>query len=240
MARRMSIYSSAAISISSMIKVENLRVEYHNTGKLALAGVSFGVQKGELAAILGPSGCGKTTLLNVIGGLLSKKEIRSEGSVVFGKNKIRIAMVFQTPNLLPWRNIYGNIAFGLEMQGFPEDVVRQRVEEMISLVRLSGYEKYFPHQLSLGMKQRVNFARAMAVMPDVLVLDEPFASLDKENKARIRESFSRIIREMKMTSIFVTHDKEEAEMLADKIIILSESPAKVAEIRKGDHKAEVL
>ena len=221
-----------------MVKIENLNVKYHNTGKEALAGVSFSIEKGEIVAILGPSGCGKTTLLNVIAGILARKDADISGKVSHLDNGNAISMVFQTPCLLPWRGVHDNVIFGLEIRKKIDKETDRAVDNIIRIVGLSGYEDYYPAQLSLGMQQRVNFARAVITHPDLLILDEPFASLDQDNKEKIRVDFLKILKEKKITSVFVTHDKDEARVLADKVVILTASPARVEKIiNRADYES---
>lgn len=222
-----------------MIEITNLYAKYNNTDKIALEGISFSVQKGELAAILGVSGSGKTTLLNIIGGIISQSnEIELKGSIEMGdhKNKPNINMVFQDPTLLPWRKVAENISYGLEIKKNSQKVISEKVKDAIELVGLIGSENYYPHELSLGMQQRVNFARALVCEPDILLLDEPFSALDIKTKKKIQEEFLKIIKKKQITCIFVTHDPEEAFFMADKIIIFTKSPAKIKQIIDNKNK----
>ena len=171
---------------------------------------------------MGPSGCGKTTLLKAIADLFESNEIFQKGELILKKNA-NIRIVFQESNLLPWRNVLRNVAFGLETQRIEERVAIKRASFSLSLVGLTKYENYFPHQLSLGMKQRVNFARAITCEPDILLLDEPFSALDTVTKEEIIREFKKIIKEKNITTIFVTHNEIEAKMLSDKIITLGEN-----------------
>jgi NitT/TauT family transport system ATP-binding protein len=232
-----------------MIEIKDLYVKYYNNNKIALNGISFSVQKGELVAILGPSGVGKTTLLNLIGGIISSsKEVEIKGSVILGekKEKLNINMVFQSPTLLPWRKVAGNISYGLETKKIPKEIIDEKAKEAIVLVGLEGAENYYPHELSLGMQQRVNFARALVCEPDILLLDEPFSSLDIKTKNKIQEEFLKIIKEKHITVIFVTHNPEEAFFMADKIVVFTKSPAKIKTIidnkdkKKPENMAEHL
>lgn len=209
-----------------MITIKELTITYKETGREALRSVSFAVQPGERVAILGPSGCGKTTLLHAIAGLL-EDEAAQVGSIKIAKG-VRMGMVFQRPTLLPWRTVTENIAYGNTVSGTPRDRSMERT--LVAMVGLSGVEKNYPHQLSLGMQQRVNFARALARRPDVLLMDEPFTGLDVGTKKGIQEEFKRILEERHMTTVFVTHSLSEASFLADRIVILSAGPGMVKAI----------
>jgi NitT/TauT family transport system ATP-binding protein len=183
-------------------------------------------------AILGPSGCGKSTTLNVIAGLLKEKEAEISGEIIWykEKNKPIIRMVFQEATLLPWRSVEKNIAFGLEIQKLSKEEIARKVQEMIQVVGLSDFAKSYPHQLSIGMQQRVNFARALVCEPDLLLLDEPFSALDNETKKIIQKEFSRILKEKNITSIFVTHNIEEVIAMATMAVVLSKGPSTVLRV----------
>ncbi|WP_202318827.1 ABC transporter ATP-binding protein [Archaeoglobus neptunius] len=180
-----------------------------------LNGVSFLVEEGEFICLLGESGCGKTTILKIIAGL----EEADEGNIIF-EGGSRIGFVFQDDRLLPWRTVYGNILFALKAAG-----TGGSVEDIINLVGLRGFENYYPKQLSGGMKQKVGIARALAVNPDVLLMDEPFASLDARTRERMQEELLKIVSGKSV--IFVTHSIDEAIYLADKIVVLSPRPSRV-------------
>ena len=160
-----------------LIEVKNLTVSFKNNKNTTdvLRNISFGVKKGEFVAIVGPSGCGKTTLLNCLDGLLTQTSgvIKISDKKVNGPGKDR-AFVFQDATLLPWRNVMGNIALGAEMFGFNKKLINEKSNELMKLVHLQDFKNFYPHQLSGGMKQRVNLARALAVDPQILLLDEPF------------------------------------------------------------------
>lgn len=222
-----------------MLEIKNLYVKYHNTGKVALRDVSFFVNKGEIAAILGPSGAGKTTLINVVAGLIKdgiEVEIKGQITINGGQKGTVVNTVFQEPTLLPWRTVVGNIVYGLEIKKESKESIEAKVKKMIEMVGLKNSENYYPYQLSLGMQQRANFARALICDPDVLLLDEPFSALDIKTKKKIQEEFSKIIKEKQITSIFVTHSPDEAFFMADKIIAFSKSPAEIKKII--DNKAK--
>ncbi len=188
--------------------------------------VSFGVEQGQMVALLGPSGSGKTTILRMIAGL----EQQSEGNVIIdGRNVNRvpagdrgIGFVFQSYALFRYMNVYDNIAFGLKVQKKGRDEIDQRVTELIHLIGLDGFEKRYPNQLSGGQRQRVAFARAIAPGPKLLLLDEPFAAIDAKIRIELRRWLKQMIRQVGITSIFVTHDQDEAVEVADEILVINE------------------
>lgn len=192
----------------------------------AVSHVSMGVEKGELIALLGPSGSGKTTLLRMIAGLDSP----TEGELFIDGKKVndlspadrRIGFVFQSYALFRYMNVFDNVAFGLKVQKKPDDEIRRRVDELLELTGLSEFRSRYPNQLSGGQRQRVAFARALATEPALLLLDEPFAAIDVKVRKELRRWLREMIREVGVTSIFVTHDQEEAVDMADRIAILKD------------------
>jgi NitT/TauT family transport system ATP-binding protein len=181
--------------------------------------LSIEIERGEFVAIVGPSGCGKTTLLNLLSGFLKPTSgvIRREGSA---------RMVYQSDGLFPWLNVAENIALGLRnIKGERERAAQ--LKDLLSLIRLDGFAEHYPHQLSGGMRQRVELARALAGQADVLLMDEPFSSLDYQTRLRMRRMLVRVLTERPRTVVFVTHDIEEAAQLADRILVLSERPARL-------------
>jgi ABC-type nitrate/sulfonate/bicarbonate transport system ATPase subunit len=181
--------------------------------------ISLNIRHGEFVAVVGPSGCGKTTLLN----LLSGYDQPSSGVI---SREGRVRMVYQQDGLFPWLTVAENIALGLRHIGNEKDRGRQ-VGEMISLIRLRGFENHYPHQLSGGMRQRVELARALAGDSDILLLDEPFSALDYLTRLRMRQELAQLLRERPRTVALVTHDIEEAAQLADRVIVLTERPAQI-------------
>ncbi|SDB03508.1 ABC transporter ATP-binding protein [Eubacterium oxidoreducens] len=185
--------------------------------------VSFGIEKGSLVALLGPSGSGKTTILRMLAGLEhpDSGEIYIDGKLVNNvpAAKRGIGFVFQNYALFRYMTVYENIAFGLELRKVPKKQIKERVKELLELTGLSGMEKRYPNQLSGGQRQRVAFARALAPQPDVLLLDEPFAAIDAKVRQELRSWLKDMIKKVGITSIFVTHDQEEALEVSDQIIV---------------------
>ena len=185
--------------------------------------VSFGIEKGKLFALLGPSGSGKTTLLRMIAGLENPNsgDIFIDGKRVndIPASKRGIGFVFQNYALFRYMTVFDNVAFGLELQKMPKKQIKERVKELLELTGLSGMEKRYPNQLSGGQRQRVAFARALAPNPQVLLLDEPFAAIDAKVRTELRSWLKEMVEKLGITSIFVTHDQDEAVEVADEIII---------------------
>jgi ABC-type nitrate/sulfonate/bicarbonate transport system ATPase subunit len=202
-----------------MIKVENLSVCYKNSYKPVLFGLNLSIKKGDTVAIIGPSGCGKTTLLNVIAGLITKKEAEVTGKI---HSSGTVRYVFQEPRLLPWQTALENVSFGLEAEGTRKDQAHLVAQGYLEMVGLSEYKGYYPNQLSGGMKQRINFARAIATAPEVILLDEPFSSLDQETAMMIKKEFKTIIRRLNITALYVTHQVSEAEEFSDRVLTLKD------------------
>jgi NitT/TauT family transport system ATP-binding protein len=199
---------------------------------LALSDVSVAVEEGEFAAIVGPSGCGKTTLLNIVAGLLPYDEgaVAIDGKKVTGPGVDR-AVVFQHSSLLPWRSILGNIRYGMEMQKrFDEATMQQRAQDFLKMVGLTGFERHYPRELSGGMQQRVNLARALAADPQVLLMDEPFAALDAQTREFMQAELLKIWSQARKTVLFITHQINEAVYLADRVVVMSARPGRVKDV----------
>jgi NitT/TauT family transport system ATP-binding protein len=194
-----------------------------------LEGVSFDVAEGEFVCLVGPSGCGKSTLLNVAGGFAtpSRGEVLVDGAPVRGPDRRRI-FIFQEGAAFPWRTVAENVAFGVG--ALPADERARTVQEYVDLVGLTGFEGAYPRELSGGMRQRVELARALAARPDVLYMDEPFGALDYLTRFQLRAELVRIWQQRRKTILFVTHDVEEAVQLADRVVILSQRPARLVDV----------
>jgi NitT/TauT family transport system ATP-binding protein len=223
----------------AQIEIRDLRIEYQKPKSdetfVAVDNVSLDVAEGEFITIVGSSGCGKSTLLLTIAGLVqaSGGAITISGKEVAGPGPDR-AMVFQDASLLPWRSILGNVRFGLEMQRWKKDDLTERALRYIRMVGLGNFADYHPHQLSGGMRQRVNIARALAVDPDVLLMDEPFGALDAQTREVMGGELLRIWERDKKTALFVTHDIDEAIFLADRVVVMGRNPGHIKEIVKID------
>lgn len=217
-----------------VIEVEGLRKAY-GEGEDALTvfeGLSFDVDPGEFVVVVGPSGCGKSTLLGVIDGLIEPTagEVRIGGEPVTGP-RTDVAMVFQSFQLLPWRTVRDNVAIGLEIQGVPERERYARADEWIETVGLAEFAEAYPEELSGGMRQRVGLARALAVDPSILLMDEPFGALDAQTRDRLQAELLQLWEQRESTVVFVTHDVDEAIFLADQVLVMSSKPADfVAEV----------
>jgi len=193
--------------------------------------VNVSVGEREIITIVGPSGCGKTTLLRCIDGLLpyEEGEIRIEHELVTAPLP-GVAMVFQHFGLFPWKTVWDNVAYGLRLSGAQKNEIAIRVPKYISLAGLAGFERAFPYQLSGGMQQRCGLARALAVEPSVLLMDEPFASVDAQTREILQFELMRIWESRPTTMVFVTHSIEEAVLMGDRVVVLRGRPSKVSEI----------
>ena len=193
--------------------------------------IDLSVAEGEFVSLVGPSGCGKTTLLKMIAGLIRHDDggIRIRGTEVTGIPE-RIGFVFQEPGLLPWRPVERNVELALEALGLSAAQKKERVTRYLEMTGLGKFASYPPYQLSGGMQQRVGLARALAVEPEVLFMDEPFGALDALTRARLQEELARIVERTRTTAVFVTHDVDEAIFLSDRVVVLSARPGRVQEI----------
>lgn len=195
-----------------------------------LEDINLSINEEEFVALVGPSGCGKSTLLNIAAGLLKPTSGTVKFTEASGSHEPRLSIVFQETGLFPWRNVYDNIAFGLETANTPAAERDSRIKHYIELVGLKGFEKAFPHQLSGGMRQRVGIARALAIEPDLLLMDEPFSALDAQTRTIMQEELVTLWEKTHLTTLYVTHNIEEAVMLADRVVLLSRRPGKVSKI----------
>lgn len=218
----------------------DVAIEFTSVGKAFPAGrsstapvhvlddINLSVRKNEIVCILGPSGCGKSTLLNCAAGLEAYEgSIRINGELV-QEPRPDVAVVFQAPHLLPWRNVLKNTQYGLELRrDIPRSQWPELIKEAVRVVGLSAVMNRYPRQLSGGMQQRVNIARALAVKPEVMLMDEPFGALDALTKERMQEELQRIVAEEQLTVVFITHDIGEAIYLGDRVVVMSTNPGRV-------------
>lgn len=204
---------------------------YSGEEVIALGNISFDIAEGEFVSILGPSGCGKTTVLNIVAGFVGATggSVSVGGREVTGPGPDR-GVVFQSHALFPWKTVAGNVGFGLRMQGIPRAERERRAAEMLQLVGLGGFESKYPHELSGGMQQRLGVARVLACEPDVMLMDEPFASIDAQTRRKLQQDVTSIFEARRPTVFFVTHDIDEAVFLSDRIVVLSGRPSEVREI----------
>jgi len=215
---------------TAKLTLRNIGMVYSQRGQrfAALRDVSLEVQAGEFISLVGASGCGKTTLLRIVDGLVppSRGEVLVNGKVVTKPGPDR-GFVFQQDALFPWRTVLDNIVFGLEVQGKAKREARQRADALVRLVGLGGFEQHFPHELSGGMRQRANLARALTIDPDILLMDEPFAALDAQTREIMQSELLRIWRSNRKTVLFVTHQIDEAVYLADRVVVMTSRPGQI-------------
>jgi NitT/TauT family transport system ATP-binding protein len=214
---------SANVSLTSVGKT------FAPGARPVLDDINLEVRPGETVTVIGPSGSGKSTLLNCIAGMEPYS-----GSIAIDGERVRkprpsVAMVFQAPHLLPWRTAAGNIAYGMQLQGaVGKEDQRKRVDDLLDLVKLRPARNRYPAQLSGGMQQRVNIARALAVRPSALLMDEPFGALDAISKEHLQAELQGIVSGQRLTMIFITHDISEAIFLGDRVVVLSADPGRIA------------
>ncbi|MFA8437750.1 ABC transporter ATP-binding protein [Pueribacillus sp. YX66] len=197
----------------------------------ALENINFTISDQEFVVLVGPSGCGKSTLLNIVGGLLSP----TTGSVYFEGEGLHektpnLGIVFQEIALFPWRTVYENVIYGLQERKLSKAEQKEKGQYYIDMVGLTGFEKAYPKQLSGGMKQRAGIARALAIEPDLLLMDEPFSALDAQTRTIMQEELLTIWNRTKLSTLYVTHNIQEAVYLADRVIVLSRHPGKIKSI----------
>ncbi len=215
------------------VTIEHLDMEFIARGRRqkVLEDIDLRIEAGEFFVIVGPSGCGKTTQLRILQGLAQPTGGRATigGHVVTGPGTDR-AFVFQQDALYPWRTVTRNVVFGLELQGINRKEADARAQAMIDLVGLRGFESYYPHELSGGMRQRVNLARALAIEPSILLMDEPFAALDALTRDSMQRELLRIAAVAGTTVVFITHQIDEAILLGDRVAVFSPRPGRLKEI----------
>ena len=219
-----------------MIRVRGLSKEFStfdngSGGVLALSDIDFEVRDNEFITVIGPSGCGKTTLLRIIAGLIpyDQGDVTIDGRPVTGPGPER-AVVFQNFALMPWADIMTNVSFGLEIRGTPKEQCRATAKEPIKLVGLEGFERRLPKELSGGMQQRVGLARALAVNPQILLMDEPFGALDEQTRRLLQEELLSLWERERKTVVFITHSMDEAVMLGDRVMLMTPRPGRVKEM----------
>ncbi|MFH1726098.1 MAG: ABC transporter ATP-binding protein [Elusimicrobiota bacterium] len=215
----------------TILRVEEIRLGFGNgpDGDLVvLNGLTLELRRGEFLSVVGPSGCGKTTFLHVLNGLLTPNSGRVEYS------KASMALVFQRPRLLPWRTVLDNAIFGMECAGKEPGGAREKASALLRTMGLDGFLQAYPHQLSEGMKQRVNLARAILVDPDILLMDEPFSALDVMTRRALQNDLLALWKERGLSVVFVTHSIEEAVYLSDRVMFLTDKPAKIRDVLPVD------
>jgi NitT/TauT family transport system ATP-binding protein len=217
------------------IRLEGLTIAYerprHRGTFVAVADLNLDVPRGTFVTVVGPSGCGKSSVLLAIAGLTtpSAGRVLVDGQPVTGPGRDR-AMVFQEFALMPWRTVVENVRFGLELQRWNGEDLTARARRYVQLVGLSGFEEYRPHQLSGGMRQRVGIARALAVDPAILLLDEPFGALDAQTRESMGDELLRIWEQDRKTALFVTHSIDEAIVLGDVVVVMSKGPGRIKDV----------
>ena len=222
---------------SGILVVDDIYVQFETPeGPLvAVDHVSLSVRPGEFLAVIGPSGCGKSTLFNVVGGLLDfyRGNVTVAGETVRGPHP-SIGMVFQEESTFPWRTVIENVAFPLEIAGIGKKARLEKAKKFISLVGLTGFENRYPNELSGGMRQRVAIARTLASEPKILLMDEPFASLDEQTRLLLGDKVLQIQQDLKQTTLLITHNITEAVQLSDRILVMSYRPGKLKRIVELD------
>jgi len=219
---------SAGDGVIPEIELDGVSKRYRNAA-VALENVSLTVRRGEFVTFLGPSGCGKSTLLKLVSGLspVSSGTVRVNGMTPENAREM-VGFIFQDATLLPWRTVEQNVGLGMELEHTARSARKERVEQMLELVKLSNVATRYPRQLSGGMKMRVSIARALVSRPRILLMDEPFAALDEMSRDRLNEELLRLYSEQKWTVLFVTHSVAEAVFLSTRIVILAPHPGRVA------------
>jgi NitT/TauT family transport system ATP-binding protein len=212
------------LSVRPAIRIRDLCKQF---GALtAIDGVSLDIAHGEFFMIVGPSGCGKTTLLRILAGLDSVTSGTIEIETPNSQRPVN-SMIFQGDSIFPWMTVWDNAAYGLKMRRVPRSVIKDVVGHYLARTGLTRFARYYPHQLSGGMRQRVSIARAFANDPEILLMDEPFSALDAQNKLLLQEELLRIWEEHKKTVVFITHSVDEAAFLGDRIMVMTAQPGKV-------------
>jgi NitT/TauT family transport system ATP-binding protein len=217
------------------MRVDHATRTFMDGGVIAFQDVTLDVRANETLCVVGPSGCGKTTLLRCLAGLIQP----SDGQVFLDERPVTepdpsVVMVFQHFGLFPWKTVFDNVAYGLKLRGVPKSRWRETIQPYLELVALTGFESMYPYQLSGGMQQRVGFARALALDPQVLLMDEPFAALDAQTRELLQEELVHILEREQRTMVFVTHSIDEAIVLGDRIVVMSSRPGHIREVLDVD------
>jgi NitT/TauT family transport system ATP-binding protein len=227
----------ATATANAILAVDNItkRFETPEGVVTAVDGVSLSVAPGEFVGIIGPSGCGKSTLFNIIGGLLDDYDgtVKVAGDLVRGPHPA-IGMIFQEESTFPWRTVIDNVAFPLEIAGLAKRERYERAKHFVSLVGLDGFERRYPAELSGGMRQRVSMARTLAAEPKIMLMDEPFASLDEQTRLLLGDKVLQIQQQLKQTTLLITHNITEAVQLSDRILVMTYRPGKLKRMVKLD------
>jgi NitT/TauT family transport system ATP-binding protein len=227
----------AAATAGAILAVDNItkRFETPEGAVTAVDGVSLSVAPGEFVGIIGPSGCGKSTLFNIIGGLLDGYDgtVKVAGDLVRGPHPA-IGMIFQEESTFPWRTVIDNVAFPLEIAGIAKRERYERAKHFVSLVGLDGFERRYPAELSGGMRQRVSMARTLAAEPKIMLMDEPFASLDEQTRLLLGDKVLQIQQQLKQTTLLITHNITEAVQLSDRVFVMTYRPGKLKRMVKLD------
>jgi NitT/TauT family transport system ATP-binding protein len=220
-------------SQAAAVSIKNISMIFHTRGHqlVAMESINLEVQPNEFFVVVGQSGCGKTTLLRILQGLT----IPTSGSVTIGDRLVtgpapNCGFVFQQDSLYPWRTVLRNVILGLEIKHVSKQEAHERAQAMIDLVGLKGFEHHYPHELSGGMRQRINLARALATDPEILLMDEPFAALDALTRESMQQELLRIVAKTRKTVFFITHQIDEAVLLGDRVAVLSSRPGRLREI----------
>lgn len=225
--------------VEKILEIKSLNLSYRNqdADKKVLEDININIEKGQIISIIGPSGCGKSTLLKAIGGINQdyQGKILFENKEINGPSPNR-GYVFQEPALFTWLNTFDNIAYGLKLKKIEKNTIKEKVDKYISEIGLCGYEKYYPSQLSGGMKQRVALARTLIMEPEMILMDEPFSALDYQTRIEMQKLTMDLWQHYRPSIIFVTHDIDEAILLADKVLVMSANPGTIIKEISVDFK----
>ena len=225
------IPSQEAVPTGPRITVDRVSKRFRGSAESALEECTLEIRPNEVLCVIGPSGCGKTTLLRIIDGLTrpDSGRVLADGEEITCPRR-DLAMVFQHFGLFPWKTVFDNVAYGLRVQGRPAEDIRTTVQHYIQLVGLQGFERHYPYQLSGGMQQRVGLARAFAVNPSALLMDEPFGALDAQTREVMQGELLRLWRIQRKTLVFVTHSIDEAIILGDRVALMTHRPGRIKEL----------